>query len=138
MIELEITESAMSSKKVSFLKKVRNLKTSGFKIAIDDFGAGLSSLNRLAHIEADVVKLSEDFFDTRKNTDKNVVIIENVIRMAKGLNMQVVAEGIETTAQANFLREHNCDLAQGFYFAKPMEIDDFVELLSSDKTFKIK
>ncbi len=136
-IELELTESAIESDATTFLRRVNQLKKLGFPIAIDDFGAGVSSLNRLSAIEADVLKLDKAFFDLKEQGGKSTTIVADVVTMAKHLEMKVVAEGVETAAQALWLRGIKCDYAQGYYFAKPMGTDDFKELLASDKRFTI-
>ncbi len=137
-IELEITESAIIGNETKFLIKIKQLKKMGFIVAIDDFGAGVSCLNRLSSIEADVLKLDKTFFDLKGHGTKNVVVVENVINMAKKLNMKTVAEGVETFGQALWLKDLNCDLAQGFYFEKPMSENKFKELLLKNKKYEIK
>ncbi len=137
-IEFEVTESAIIGDESKFLQRVKQLKKLGFHISIDDFGAGVSSLNRLSSIEADVLKLDKAFFDLKDQGGKSNVVVADVISMAKHLDMLVVAEGVETFAQALWLREIKCDFAQGYYFEKPMSADDFLELLSYNRTYEIK
>ncbi len=136
-IELELTESAIEANASMFLLRVNQLKKLGFSIAIDDFGAGVSSLNRLSAIEADVLKLDKAFFDLKEQGGKSTTIVADVVTMARHLDMKVVAEGVETAAQALWLRGIKCDYAQGYYFAKPIGKDEFKELLASDKAFTI-
>ncbi len=136
-IELELTESAIESDASTFLKRVYQLKQLGFAISIDDFGAGVSSLNRLSAIDADVLKLDKAFFDLKDQGGKSTVVVADVVTMAKHLDMKVVAEGVETSSQALWLKEINCDYAQGYYFAKPLSEDSFRELLLSNKEFAI-
>ncbi len=138
LIELELTESAVESDTETFLAVVKRLKKLGYSISIDDFGAGVSSLNRLSAVEADVLKLDKAFFDLKEQGGKSTVVVTNIINMAKHLNMKVVAEGVETAAQAMWLKGINCDYAQGYYFAKPMPVDAFKELLISKKQYKIE
>ncbi len=136
-IELEITESAVETNVDQFLAVVKMFKACGFAISIDDFGAGVSSLNRLSAIEADVLKLDKAFFDLKGQGAKSTVVVTDVISMAKHLNMQVVAEGVETAAQAIWLRDIGCDYAQGYYFARPMNEKDFKDVLTEKKIYTI-
>ncbi len=136
-IEFELTESAVERNPKIFLQVVQELKECGFSVSIDDFGAGVSSLNRISTIEAHVLKLDKAFFDLEGKEEKNKLVVSNVIRMAKDLNMMVVAEGVETKEQALWLREIKSDYAQGYYFAKPMPEKDFKELLISKQIFNL-
>ncbi len=137
MIELELTESAVEANTDRFLSTVKKFKELGFSISIDDFGAGVSSLNRLSAVEADILKLDKAFFNLKDQGAKSTVVVADVITMAKHLNMKVVAEGVETAAQAMWLKGIGCDYAQGYYFAKPMSEERFKEVLVSDKEYKI-
>ncbi len=136
-IEFEITESAIESNTKLFLFIVQELKECGFGVSIDDFGAGVSSLNRLSAIDAHVLKLDKAFFDLQGKEEKSKVIVKNVITMAKELNMMVVAEGVEIKEQAVWLKEIKSDYAQGYYFAEPMDENSFKELLTSHKVFNL-
>ncbi len=137
-IELEVTESAIIGAEDQFLDQVKRLKIAGFIVSIDDFGAGVSSLNRLSAIEADVIKLDKAFFDLKDQGGRSNIVVEDVVTMAKHLDMKIVAEGVETYAQALWLQGLGCDLAQGYYFARPMEEEKFKEVLIKDKIFDIK
>ncbi len=137
MIELELTESAVEANTEKFLSVVKRFKKLGFAISIDDFGAGVSSLNRLSAIEADVLKLDKAFFDLKDQGSNSTVVVTDVINMAKHLNMKVVAEGVETGAQATWLKGVGCDYAQGYYFAKPISAENFKQLLIEKKHFTI-
>ncbi len=136
-IELELTESAVESNTEKFLLKIMQLKKLGFAISIDDFGAGVSSLNRLSAVEADVLKLDKAFFDLKDQGNKSTVVVGNVVNMAKELNMMVVAEGVETYAQAVWLKGIACDYAQGYYFEKPVEQDEFLKILLEKKQYTL-
>ncbi len=136
-IEFELTESAIESNTKRFLFIVQELKECGFGVSIDDFGAGVSSLNRLSAIDAHVLKLDKAFFDLQGKEEKSKVVVKNVITMAKELDMMVVAEGVEIKEQAVWLKELKSDYAQGYYFAKPMNEDSFKELLQSQKVFSL-
>ncbi len=86
---------------------------------------------------ADILKLDKAFLDSSVNNDRGKIIMEDAIKMAKDLQMQVVAEGVETAEQAHWLRGLECDLAQGYFFAKPQEAMDFLEQIKENKTFQI-
>ncbi len=137
-IELELTESAIESDPKVFLAVVKRLKEMGYSISIDDFGAGVSSLNRICAIEADVLKLDKAFFGNQEHLEKGALVVADVVKMAKHLDMKVVAEGVETLEQATWLKGINCDYAQGYYFSKPLEREDFKKLLSSDKQYSLE
>ncbi len=136
-IELEITESAVEANTEQFLSTIKQFKKLGFAISIDDFGAGVSSLNRLSSIEADILKLDKAFFDLKDQGGNSTIVVADVINMAKHLNMKVVAEGVETGPQALWLQSIGCDYAQGYYFAKPMNVEDFKALLKEKKKYSI-
>ncbi len=136
-IEFELTESAVERDPKLFLDVVQELKECGFSVSIDDFGAGVSSLNRISTIEAHVLKLDKAFFNVEGKEEKNRLVVSNVIRMAKDLNMMVVSEGVETKEQALWLREIKSDYAQGYYFAKPMDEESFKELLQENKVYSL-
>jgi diguanylate cyclase (GGDEF)-like protein len=127
--EIEITES-VAFENLDVLTRVFNeLKNYGFHISIDDFGTGYSSLNMLKNLPVDVLKIDRAFLtDTGKNERANN-IISHVIQLALSLHMKTICEGIETIEQVNLLNELGCDMAQGFYFARPMPIDDYEKLL---------
>ncbi len=135
--ELEITESAMVADEALIFGKLKLLKKIGFSISIDDFGAGVSSLNRLSSLEADVLKLDKEFLRNKQQNKRDLVVIQNIISLAKNLDMTVVAEGVETGLQSVWLKELECDYAQGYYFERPIEESAFKELLLSEKTYQI-
>ena len=135
VIELELTESAFFDDKEVLLNTIHKLKEYGFKISMDDFGAGYSSLNSLKELPLDVVKLDAGFFRDEDESGRGKVIVEDTIALAKKLDMRIVAEGIETREQVDFLASMNCDLIQGYYFAKPMPIADFEEKAFGQKVY---
>lgn len=124
-IELELTESAFFDDKDTLLKTVNEMKSLGFKVSMDDFGSGYSSLNSLKELPLDVIKLDAEFFRGTDDFDRANLIVSRTIDLAKQLGMSIVAEGIETREQVDFLKVQKCDLIQGYYFAKPMPIDEF-------------
>lgn len=132
-IELELTESAFFDDKAILLDTVRKLKAFGFKVSMDDFGAGYSSLNSLKELPLDIIKLDAEFFRGADNLERSNLIVGDTISLAKKLGMQIVAEGIETREQVDFLANQDCDLIQGFYFSKPLSVDDFEECVYCSK-----
>ena len=131
VLELELTESAFSQNMNMMLDITRRLHNVGFRISIDDFGSGYSSLNMLKDISIDIVKVDREFFNESSSTARGKTIIKSIVTMARDLGMQTVAEGVETQEQVDFLREIGCDFAQGYYYAKPMAISDFNALLEA-------
>lgn len=131
-IELELTESAFFGNKELLQKILEELKMRGFHISMDDFGAGYSSLNSLKDLPIDVLKLDMDFFHGEGAKERGEIVVKETIRLAKALNMKIVAEGIEKKEQVDFLAEQGCDMIQGFYFAKPMPVDEFNERAKRD------
>ena len=127
VIELELTESAFFDDKKVLLQTVKKLRDAGFIVSMDDFGAGYSSLNSLKELQLDVLKLDADFFRGVDVQERGLLIVSEVIDLAKKLNMKIVAEGIENREQVDFLTEQECDLIQGYFFAKPMPVREFEE-----------
>ncbi len=131
-IEIELTESLMMDNKERLLKAMNEIKNAGFSISVDDFGSGFSSLSLLKDIPATVLKLDKEFLNSQ-DTQKEHIIINSVINMAKSLDMTTVAEGVEDQKQSDALKKMGCDIVQGFFYAKPMPEGDFNELLNKDK-----
>lgn len=130
VIELELTESAFFDDKQVLLQTVKKLREAGFIVSMDDFGAGYSSLNSLKELQLDVLKIDADFFRGADAEERGMLIVSEVIDLAKKLNMKIVAEGIESREQVDFLAEQECDLIQGYFFAKPMPISEFEQKYS--------
>lgn len=129
LVELEITESAFTDNLELVIEQVSKLKKAGFMIALDDFGSGISSLNQLKNIELDVLKIDKAFLSDSLEERKGIVVIENVINLAKDLDLKIVAEGVETLESANVLANLGCDIAQGYYYSRPIPMPDFKEFL---------
>ncbi len=125
LIELELTESAFLQNKQILIQTVIELRNQGFLVSMDDFGAGYSSLNSLKDLPLDVVKLDGELFRMTNEVERGLTVIRDTITMAKDLHMKVVAECIETREQVEFLCKVGCDIIQGYYFAKPMPVDQF-------------
>ncbi len=134
-VDIEITESAIVSECENFIGKVNLLKNMGFNIALDDFGTGVSCLNRLRSIPLDVVKLDKAFLDANMSETKGCTIVDNIVSMLQKLNIKVVAEGVESVVHTDWLTHIGCDVAQGFYFSKPVRGDRFFELLKTPPVF---
>lgn len=130
VIELELTESAFFDDKKVLLNTVQKLRAAGFPVSMDDFGAGYSSLNSLKELQIDVLKIDADFFRGADVEERGLLIVSEVIDLAKKLNMKIVAEGIESKDQVEFLTEQECDLIQGYFYAKPMPVAEFAEKYS--------
>lgn len=124
-LKLEITESAVMMNLDNQLKLINKLRTYGFQIEMDDFGSGYSSLNLLKDIPFDVLKIDMGFLSETKNTERSISILHSIIKLSKRLNMPVITEGVETKEQVEFLKEMGTDYYQGFYFDKPMPVEDF-------------
>jgi EAL domain-containing protein (putative c-di-GMP-specific phosphodiesterase class I) len=103
------------------------LRKLGVKIAIDDFGTGFSSLSYLLQYEVDRLKIDRSFVSRSADDPNAAAIVQSIISMAHGLNLKVVAEGVETSEQLNFLLRKRCDEAQGFYFGQPVPADKICE-----------
>lgn len=110
-------------------KEVAALRERGFAVEIDDFGAGYSSLNSLKDMNFDKLKLDMKFLSQSCNAAKGKIILSSVIQMSLNLGVPVIAEGVETKAQADMLLSFGCEEMQGYYFANPMRAEDFGNLL---------
>lgn len=127
-LELEITESLFLDKPERLNRELVKLQKMGFKLEVDDFGSGFSSLNLIRNVAVDTIKIDKDFLDSEIASEKGKIVINHTIDMAKDLKLQVIAEGVETKEHVDFLKNSRCDIAQGFYFARPMPLDDFNRL----------
>lgn len=124
-IKLEITESSYMKASSYVVNIITKLQSYGFKIYMDDFGSGYSSLNMLLDLPVDVLKIDKAFMDNIESSERARNLISSIISMAKGLNIEVIAEGIETVRQVEFMRQIGCDSIQGFYFSRPLPIEEF-------------
>lgn len=127
-IRIELTESAYAMEQKQISKFVSGLRGNGLTIEMDDFGSGYSSLNALKDIPIDKLKLDMKFIQGGE-TKKGQVIVNSIVNMAKQLGIPVIAEGVETYEQVKYLQNIGCDFLQGYYFEKPMKVDEFVKLL---------
>lgn len=131
LIELEITESLLTEHLDKLVETVTWFKERGFRISVDDFGSGYSSLNLITMLPFDTLKIDGGFFLRNDLTEKNKKVITSVVTLAKSLNLETVSEGVETQVQVDFLKDLGCDMIQGFFYYKPMPSEDFHELLKS-------
>lgn len=118
-LETEITENVAINNEKDMALKLQAIKKLGIKLAIDDFGSGYSSLNYLREFKADILKIDQSFIIDSEVQDESWSLIPVIILMGHVLNMKVVAEGVETFEQADFLKKQGCDVIQGYYYAKP-------------------
>jgi diguanylate cyclase (GGDEF)-like protein len=131
MIELEFTESAAMEVGAATLEEIAALRAEGAHIAIDDFGTGYSNLARLRAMPLDRVKLDPSLIADIEHSDKARVIVQAVLQLIKGVDCEIVAEAVETVAQADILRAMGCDTVQGYVFAQPMFEEEFLSWTSS-------
>ncbi|HHX21714.1 MAG TPA: EAL domain-containing protein, partial [Clostridiales bacterium] len=131
-IELEITESLFSKDPEDVMKKLHQLKGLGVSIAIDDFGKGYSSLNRLKRVPFDRLKIDKEIIDYIDAEREKAPITEIVIQLGKAFRAAITAEGVETKGQADFLRNAACDEIQGYYYSKPLSPAALEEFLKEE------
>ncbi|TJY41754.1 EAL domain-containing protein [Cohnella pontilimi] len=129
LLELELTESIILENTESVIATMNQLKKLGVRISIDDFGTGYSSLAYLKDFPIDSLKIDRSFVHNLSKNDKNTAIISAVITLARKLGLKSVAEGLETPEQLHFYRMEGCDLAQGYYFSRPLPEDQMNDLL---------
>jgi EAL domain-containing protein (putative c-di-GMP-specific phosphodiesterase class I) len=128
-LELELTESVLMKRPDAAVNTLRTLRNKGISIAIDDFGTGYSSLSYLRKFPVDALKIDQSFVRHIESDGEDTVIVKAIIGMARNLKLRVVAEGVETLAQMQFLAAHRCEEVQGYYFSKPLPAAQFAELL---------
>lgn len=126
-IELEITETVFTDEKNDMFDAMRRLKECGVKLSMDDFGSGYSSLNMLKDAPFDIIKIDKEFLSESVKNEESLWILQKMIEMINGLGMEVICEGVETGEQALLLRSIGCRMVQGFFYAKPMPIEEYGE-----------
>ncbi len=127
-LKLEITETAIVMDLKRQLELISRLRKKGFVVEMDDFGSGYSSLNMLKDIHVDVLKIDMAFLRKANDEERSKKILQMIISLSKQLEMPVITEGVETAEQIEFLTEMGCDMFQGYYFAKPMSVEQFEQL----------
>jgi diguanylate cyclase (GGDEF)-like protein/PAS domain S-box-containing protein len=129
LLELEITESMVMHNPARMIAVLVKIKSLGVRLAIDDFGTGYSSLGQIKHFPIDTLKVDRSFIRNIPQDAEDKAITEAIIAMGKTLSLTVIAEGVETIEQMDFLKDHSCDEMQGYYFSKPIVPEQFAELL---------
>ena len=127
-IELEVTETSLLHDLDAIRKVLAQLRDEGFTVAIDDFGTGFSSLTHLKHLPVDTLKIDISFIADLETDAGDAAITEAIIALATGLGLRVVAEGVETAAQLDFLRKRGCHCVQGFWLSRPLPVEEFAKL----------
>ncbi|AUS86839.1 GGDEF domain-containing protein [Lysinibacillus sp. YS11] len=136
LLEIEITEMSMLDYTEDLIDTIKQLRELGITISLDDFGTGYSSLNYLKKFPVDVLKIDRAFVRDIVPEKSGIAMISAMISLAHALNLQVVAEGVEEEAELNVLREHGCEYVQGYYFSKPLSVEDFTNLIVNTVTNK--
>jgi len=134
LLELEITESMIMHNSGRMITVLSRIKEMGVRLAIDNFGTGYMSLAHIKHFPFDTLKVDRSFIRNIQQDSEDKAIIKAIINMGKHLSLTVLAEGVETQVQDDFLREHVCDEMQGFYFSRPIKPDEFADLLLKHNT----
>ncbi len=129
---IEITETSMISNEVDILDFIRRIKEHGFKVLMDDFGSGYSSLGLLKDIPVDILKLDRSFFSQTEDRSRSLAVVSSIIKLSKDLGILTIAEGVETVDDLINLKEMNCDIIQGYYYSKPMSQEAFIRFYESD------
>ncbi len=136
LLRLEITESAYMENPQMLISATAALHKKGFKILMDDFGSGYSSLKLLKDIPIDILKIDMQFLSDLEHSSRAAALLLGVIRIAQSLNMITIAEGVESTFQFDFLREAGCNNIQGFYYAKPLPLPNFEQFITQSMTME--
>ncbi|HBR00301.1 MULTISPECIES: EAL domain-containing protein [unclassified Roseofilum] len=133
-LELELTENALVEQKLEALKILNSLKSIGVKLALDDFGTGYSSLEYLKDFPFDTLKIDRCFIKRIEMNMKQQSLVAAIIKMSHSLDLQVVAEGVETEPEVRFLQAQNCEIIQGYYFSQPLGKEEFeAQILNPEK-----
>lgn len=132
-LEVEVTESFVMGETKNSLGELEAIKAVGVALSIDDFGTGYSSLAQLKALPVDKLKLDRSFVDGLPNDQNDVAIAKTIIELGKNLDLQIIAEGVETESQLHFLQQHNCHIIQGYYFSQPLTYEDFLKRYSTGR-----
>ena len=133
LIELELTETVFFHEKERMIKMMNDLKLMNVDLSIDDFGSGYSSFNILKDVPFDVLKIDREFLSDTDHTEKGKWILKEIVEMAHGLGMSVICEGVETKEQIDLLVSIHCHYAQGFYFSRPIPLQEFIDKYNTVK-----
>lgn len=129
-LELEVTESVAIQSEVTVIHDLNRLKEMGVRLSVDDFGTGYSSLSYLKLLPVNTIKIDKSFIRDIQIDANDAAIVTAIIKMSQSLGLTVIAEGVETQAQLEFLKSHDCDEMQGYLFSRPLPADEFATLLS--------
>nr|MBC8159514.1 EAL domain-containing protein [Alphaproteobacteria bacterium] len=129
-LELEITENLLMADTAEITENLAKLRDTGVRLSIDDFGTGYSSLSYLRRFPVNCLKIDKSFVQDATIVEGDAKLVEAIINMARSLNLEVVAEGVETDEQVEFLRSHGCEFAQGYYFSKPVSAEEFARIFA--------
>lgn len=132
-VELELTETVFFDDRNKMIDTMNRLKRQELKLSMDDFGSGYSSLNLLKDIPLDYLKIDREFFSEAITSETSTLILQKIVEMAEGLGMEAVCEGVETEEQIDILRRIGCRLVQGFYYSKPIPLEDFMDKYLAEK-----
>lgn len=135
MLHVELTESAYVEDSDQLIEVVESLQSMGLSVEMDDFGSGYSSLNMLKEVPVDYLKLDMGFMSKSGNQSKGGKILSAIVRMAHQLELRVIAEGVETKQQADYLKSVGCHYMQGYFFSKPLPLDEFENLLKNSNLY---
>lgn len=130
-LEFELTETVCMEDTKNAMQFIDSFHEMGIKVSMDDFGSGFSSLNLLSEMPLDIIKLDRCFLHSNELQKKEKIVLSNIIKMATELEMTSLCEGVETEQQSDFLKEIGCNILQGYYFARPLPEEDFVNMLDA-------
>ncbi|MEJ2394703.1 MAG: EAL domain-containing protein [Candidatus Thiodiazotropha sp.] len=136
-LQLEFTEHVLVSKDGSNISILNALKRAGFRIAVDDFGTGFSSLSYLTELPVDIIKIDKSFINKLPHDRRTIAVVNSIISLAESLGLQTIGEGVENKSQVDWLRAHGCRVIQGFYFYKPMTAEDLQKLITQQKVARL-
>ena len=128
LLHLEITESSVMNNATEHIKTINRLRDYGFTVEMDDFGSGYSSLNMLKDMPVDILKIDMVFLGKTDDYKKSKIILNSIVDMANNLDLPQITEGVETREQFVMLKEMGCKLFQGYFFSKPVPLDEFEKL----------
>ncbi|MBR3251380.1 MAG: EAL domain-containing protein [Erysipelotrichaceae bacterium] len=131
-LKLEVTESSYTDNAKNLLELIHNLRTMGFEVEMDDFGAGCSSLNMLSDMPIDVLKMDMKFVRNIEQSETDLLLVKLIIDIARYMNLEVVAEGVENNKQLSLLQDAGCNVVQGFYFSRPLPPEEFEKLIEKE------
>ncbi len=134
-LELELTESSIMTNVEDTLKKIRTLHGVGIHLSVDDFGTGYSSMSYLKQLPVSQLKVDQSFVRNAPQSTEDVEIVRAILHLSQGLALETLAEGVETVEQARFLAGEGCMIAQGYYFSRPISVDDMTALLRAGRTY---